>query len=102
MKNIGFVAYEKGDEPGILTARWEHSDYGTGTGIAEGSPSEGFEGEYVIRYFDTLGALQAERNLSIEKRGESYRLSWFHDGRKTAEGIGRIISRSLCVGYHDV
>jgi len=102
MNNIGFVVYKKGNEPGMLMAQWEHSDYGKGTGIAKGSQSDGYEGEYTIQYFDNNGIIQAERDLIIKKEGDSYHLSWFKENKKTAEGIGKEISCCLCVGYHDI
>jgi hypothetical protein len=102
MKNIGFVIYRKGNEPGTLLAQWYHSDDGSGTGIAKGSPSEGFVGEYQIRYFDERGNVQAARELVIKKDREYYQLSWLKDGTLSAEGIGQETSGCLCVGYHNI
>lgn len=102
MENIGLVFYRKGNEPGTLLAQFRHSDYGTGTGLAKGTPSEGFEGQFQIRYFDENGNIQADRDLFIIKDGEYYQLTWFKDGKITGEGIGHENSDCLCVGYHEI
>ena len=102
MKNIGFVIYRKGNEPGTLLAQWHHSDDGSGTGIATGASSEDFTGEYQIRYFDEQGNIQAARDLVIKKEREYYQLLWLKDGAITAEGIGQETADCLCVGYHNI
>ncbi len=102
MINIGFVLYKKGDEPGTLNAKWCHSDYGNGTGIATGGPAEGFEGRYHIRYLDDKGNAQAERKLDIQKKGDFYHLSWINNGNISARGIGMETVEGLSVGYRDI
>ena len=102
MTNIGFVLYKKNDAPGVMNAKWCHSDYGIGTGIATGGPVEGFEGDYHIRYFDDTGNIQADRDLEIKKDGDFYKVSWLSNGKITAVGIGMENSEGLSVGYRDV
>ena len=102
MKNIGIVLYEKTGNSGEMRAKWRHSDYGHGTGLATGGPGEGFAGHYRIRYFDDAGNVQAERDLEVEKNGDFYNVSWLHEGRVTAYGIGFETEEGLSVGYRDV
>ena len=102
IENIGFVIYIKSDEPGTLDAKWCHSDYGHGTGIASGGPVEGFEGRYHIRYFDDKGNVQADRELDIRKDGDQYQILWINNGGITARGIGMETAEGLGVGYRDV
>ncbi|MCP4344336.1 MAG: hypothetical protein GY795_02285 [Desulfobacterales bacterium] len=102
MINIGFVLYKKNDKPGEMSAKWCHSDYGNGTGIATGGPADRFEGHYHIRYFDDSGNVQADRELEIEKDGDNYKVSWFNNGKISAVGIGMVNSEGLAVGYRDV
>ncbi len=102
MTNVGYVLYKKGDEPGTLIAKWCHSDYGNGTGIATGGPAEGFEGRYHIRYFDEKGNIQADRELDIQKDGDYYQLSWINNGEISGRGIGMENAEGLSVGYCNV
>ena len=102
MTNIGFVLYKRNDESGVMNAKWCHSDYGNGTGIATGGPTEGFEGHYQIRYFDDMGNVQADRELEIKKDGDYYKVSWLNNGKITAVGIGMENSEGLSVGYRDI
>ncbi|MCP4370993.1 MAG: hypothetical protein GY797_23195 [Deltaproteobacteria bacterium] len=102
MTNVGYVLYKKGDEPGTLIAKWCHSDYGNGTGIATGGPAEGFEGRYHIRYFDEKGNIQADRELDIQKDGDYYQLSWINNGEISGRGIGMENAEGLSVGYRDI
>ncbi len=102
MTNIGFVLYKKNDKTGEMSAKWCHSDYGNGTGIATGGPVDRFEGHYHIRYFDDSGNVQTDRELEIEKNGDNYKVSWFNNGKISAIGIGMENSEGLSVGYRDV
>ena len=102
MTNIGCVFYKKTGQPGELTAKWCHSDDGQGTGIASGGPLEGFEGDYHIRYFDENENVQADRELRILKSAGIYKLTWFKDGKVTAEGVGMETSDGLSAGYRNL
>lgn len=102
MTNIGFVLYTKNSDPGKMDAKWCHSDYGDGTGIATGGSVEGFEGHYHIQYFDDLGNIVADRELEIKKDSDNYKVLWLNNGKITAVGIGMENSEGLSVGYRDV
>ncbi|MCP3942103.1 MAG: hypothetical protein GY710_11555 [Desulfobacteraceae bacterium] len=102
MSSVGVVVYKQSNEPGILTAKWCHSDYGNGTGIATGKPVKGFEGHYIIRYFDNTGEFQAERELQIQKNGDFYQVSWINNGVISGKGIGMETKEGLSVGYCDL
>ncbi len=102
MKNIGHVLYKKSKEPGTLKAIWCHSEQGTGTGIAIGDSTNGFEGHYQIRYFDNKGNLQAERELEIQKKDDCFKVYWFNNDEISAFGIGLENAEGLSVGYRDI
>ena len=102
MKNIGFVLYEKGEKPGTLTAKWCHSEDGSGTGIATGGPATGFEGRYKIQYYDEKQNLQAQRDLDIQKMKGHYHISWINMGKITCNGIGMETAEGLAVGYRNI
>ena len=104
MKNIGSVIYRKGEKIGSLSAKWCHSDYGNGTGIATSVDRSGdsFAGVYDIQYFDNIGGIQATLKLKIESCDGFFQLSWFNNGNLTATGIGQENNGVLSVGYCDV
>lgn len=102
MKNIGFVLYIKGDEPGSLEAIWCHSNSGFGTGKATGGPMDGFVGDYHIRYFDEGGGLDGDLKLTIGRRGTFYELFWVQNGKITCVGMGMEIAEGLSVGWRMV
>jgi len=102
MDNIGFVIYQKGEEPGTLNARWNHSALGNGTGIATDGPVEGFAGKYKICYFNEKGDLMAERQLDIQKFGENYKIKWLKDGVVSAEGLGMLVADGLAAGWRNI
>ncbi|MCP4024135.1 MAG: hypothetical protein GY729_19995 [Desulfobacteraceae bacterium] len=102
MSNIGCVLYKKGDEPGILIARFCHTDDGNGTGVATGTPSDDFEGIYRIRYYDEKENFQDERELVIQKNGDQYQVSWLDKGKVTAIGMGMETAKGLAVGYTNI
>jgi len=102
MINVGFVLYKKSEEPGTLNAIWCHRDGGNGIGIATGGSNEGYEGNYLIRYSDHKGNIQADREMKIRKDGNCYKLQWLDNGKVTGEGIGMETAEGLSAGYCDL
>lgn len=99
MNNIGIVVYTKNQESGELQATWCHSDYASGTGIAQGQPGDDYCGEYQVTYFDATGSEMAQLKLSIEKSAERYYVTWYKEGKASAQGIGILTDAGLSVGY---
>ena len=102
MKNIGFVLYKKGTEPGTLIAQGHHLDFGRETGKATGGPTKGFEGRYTISYFDEKGNNTASRELNIQRKGNYYELSFLNKGEISAIGIGIEVKEGLAAGWRDI
>ena len=85
--NIGFVLYTKSYAPGTLNARWMYTTTYSGPGIATGGPIEGYAGNYHVRYFYDSGEFSDEYDLVIEKKGDTYKVSWITDGKVSAVGF---------------
>ena len=102
MINVGFVLYKKTEAPGTLNAIWCQRDGGNVTGVATGGSTEGYEGNYLICYFDDKGNIKADRELKIHKDGNFYKLQWLNNGKVTCEGIGMETAEGLSVGYCDL
>lgn len=101
--NIGFVHYTKGNTPGTLFARWNYANIWSGPGIATGGPKEsGFVGNYHVRYFYENGDFSDEYDLTIEKTGDFYSVSWIVKGKLLAKGVGMEVENSLAVGWRRV
>ncbi|WP_462222067.1 hypothetical protein [Ferruginibacter sp.] len=100
--NIGFVLYTKSNTPGTLFARWNYANIWSGPGIATGGPKEGFAGNYHVRYFYENGDFSDEYDLTIEKTGNFYSVSWIVKGIVLAKGVGMEIENSLAVGWRRV
>ena len=100
--NIGFVLYTKGNTPGTLFARWNYANIWSGPGIATGGPKEGFAGNYHVRYFYENGDFSDEYELTIEKTGNFYSVSWIVKGKVLAKGVGMEVENSLAVGWRKV
>ena len=101
--NIGFVLYTKGNTPGTLFARWNYANIWSGPGIATGGPKEsGFVGNYHVRYFYENGDFSDEYDLTIEKTGDFYSVSWIVKGKLLAKGVGMEVENSLAVGWRRV
>ena len=98
--NIGFVLYTKSNTPGTLFARWNYANIWSGPGIATGGPKEsGFAGNYHVRYFYENGDFSDEYDLTIEKTGSFYNVSWIVKGNLLAKGVGMEVENSLAVGW---
>ena len=98
--NIGFVLYTKGNTPGTLFAKWNYANIWSGPGIATGEPKEsGFVGNYHVRYFYQNGDFSDEYDLTIEKTGDFYSVSWIVKGKLLAKGVGMEVENSLAVGW---
>lgn len=101
--NIGFVLYTKSNTPGTLFARWNYANVWSGPGIATGGPKEtGFAGNYHVRYFYENGDFSDEYDLTIEKTGTFYSVSWIVKGKVLAKGVGMEVENSLAVGWRRV
>ena len=101
--NIGFVLYTKSNTPGTLFARWNYANIWSGPGIATGGPKEsGFAGNYHVRYFYENGDFSDEYDLTIEKTGDFYSVSWIVKGKVLAKGVGMEVENSLAVGWRRV
>jgi hypothetical protein len=98
--NIGFVLYTKSNTPGTLFARWDYANIWSRPGIATGGPKEGgFSGNYHVRYFYENGDFSDEYDLTIEKTGNFYSVSWIVKGKVLAKGVGMEVENSLAVGW---
>lgn len=78
---IGLAEYQiSAEEPGVITARFltAGSAGAMGTGRAIGDTSNGFPGDYHVRYFDATNKLVGDLDLRIEAVGESYHMTWRH------------------------
>ena len=100
--NIGFVLYTKSNTPGTLFARWNYANIWSGPGIATGGPKEGFAGNYHVRYFYENGDFSDEYDLTIEKTGDFYSVSWIVKGKVLAKGVGMETESGLAVGWRRV
>ena len=100
--NIGFVLYTKSYAPGTLNARWMYTTTYSGPGIATGGPIEGYAGNYHVRYFYDSGEFSDEYDLVIEKKGDTYKVSWITDGKVSAVGVGMEVKDGLAVGWRRV
>lgn len=102
VSNIGFVLYTKSYAPGTLNARWMFTDKYRGPGIATGGPTEGYAGQYHVRYFYDSGDFSDEYDLVIEKTGDAYNVLWLVDGKVSAIGVGMEVENGLAVGWRRV
>lgn len=100
--NIGFVFYTKSYAPGTLNARSLYANQYSGPGVATGGPREGFAGHYHVRYFLDSGEFSDEYELTIEKTGDAYKVSWISKGKVAAVGVGMEVDHGLAVGWHRV
>ena len=101
--NIGFVLYTKSNTSGTLFARWNYANIWSGPGIATGGPKEsGFAGKYHVRYFYENGDFSDEYDLTIDKTGDFYSVSWIVKGKVLAKGVGMEVENSLAVGWRRV
>lgn len=100
--NIGFVLYTKSHASGTLNARWMLTDKYKGPGIATGGPTDGFAGEYHVRYFYESGEFSDEYDLIIEKTADVYRAYWLVDGETLAIGVGMEVENGLAIGWRRV
>lgn len=100
--NIGVVLYTKGDAPGTLKARWRYTTAYSGTGVATGGPTEGFAGQYHVRYFDEQGKFSDEYDLVIERNGDFYSGSWLTNGKLSASGLGLKVDNGVAIGWRRI
>lgn len=78
---IGLAEYQiSAEETGVITARFLTfgSAGAMGTGRVVGDTSNGFPGDYHVRYLDATDKLVGDLDLRIESVGESYHLIWRH------------------------
>ena len=101
-ENIGFVLYTKSHSPGTLNARWMYTNAYRGPGLATGGPKEGFAGHYHVRYFYDDGKFSDEYDVTIEKNGDCYEVTWTSEGKVQAVGVGMEVADGLAVGWRRV
>lgn len=102
MIDIGVVHYVIRPEGGVLDAVWHstrHPSDKQGTGIARGDTSNGFPGSYEITYYRPDGTISAELDLSIEKDGDIYTLTYSKEGTALLIGTGLETPSGLAGGY---
>ncbi|MCP5084290.1 MAG: hypothetical protein GY948_21590 [Alphaproteobacteria bacterium] len=102
MFDIGVVHYVIRPEGGVIDAVWHSTRFASdkqGTGIARGDTSNGFPGTYDVTYYRPDGTISAELELSIEKEGEIYTLTFSKDGTALLAGIGLETPSGLAGGY---
>ena len=102
MIDIGVVYYRIRPTGGEIEAIWyttRLSDKACGTGLAKGDTSNGFPGEYEITYYAPDGTISAELELTIEKTGDVYELSYLKDGELLLAGVGIETPDGLVGGY---
>jgi hypothetical protein len=78
---IGAVEYRISDDEDVITARYVSSGSMGQAGVvcrghAVGDTSNGFPGEYRIRYFGVNGETVGEFDWHIESVDQAYRLTW--------------------------
>ena len=100
--NIGFALYSKTRSPGTLVARWMYTNAYRGPGLATGGPKEGYAGHYHVRYFYDDGKFSDEYDLTIEKNGDGYDVTWTSEGKVQAVGVGMEVENGLAVGWRRV
>ncbi len=102
MLDIGVVHYKIGPGGGELEAVWYTTRLSTkqfGTGLAKGDTSDGFPGTYAITYYYPDGSVSAELDLTIEKSGSVYELTYAKDGIVLLRGVGLETEEGLAGGY---
>jgi hypothetical protein len=100
--NIGVAVYARGETPGTLDARWSYENAWGGPGHATGGPEHGFAGRYHIRYYLENGEFSDEYDLTVERAGDLYDVTWFVDGEIRAVGVGMEVEDRLAVGWRRV
>jgi hypothetical protein len=113
---VGVVEYKISDEEkDVIDARYissgsmAQSPGSICLGKAQGDTSNGFPGDYLIRYFDAEGRPVGDYDWHIEPIGEGYRLTWRNragnalptpPGAIVFEGFGfPNAERSIAVAY---
>ncbi len=105
MIDIGIVYYKMRQDDGEIDAVWyttRHQGTKPGTGLAIGDTSSGFPGEYEITYFYPDGHVSAVLDLTIEKNGDIYNLTYSKDGEALLIGVGVETQDGLAAGYRMV
>ncbi len=105
MMHIGVVHYRIRSTGNAFDAVWHttsSSTKETGTGIAEGDTSNGFPGKYIITYFGSDGSEVGNFELTIEKTGPIYNLSWNKDGEQLYAGVGIDTAEGMAAGFRKV
>lgn len=102
MNDIGIVEYSKDMVKNCITADWSYikdNNKVSGTGIAIGELGEGFEGDYIVTYFNQKGIKSSSYNLKITKNQNHYELKWIDDGEVKFFGVGMEINNKLYAGW---
>lgn len=67
-----------------------------------GGPKEGLVSNYHVRYYYENGDFSDEYDLTIEKTGGVYSVSWIVKGKILAKGVGMEVENRLAVGWRSV
>ena len=87
---------------GVLKGEFYHPESGRSTGVAKGGSGKGYEGEYIIIYYDENGNHAAQRRLIIEKHDKFYELTWLLNDTVRSKGYGIEVNGGLSVGWKNV
>ncbi len=102
MMDIGVVHYVIRPGGDVLDAVWHSTRFPSqkrGTGVARGDTSNGFPGSYKITYYRPDGSISAELDLTIEKDGDIYTLTYSKAGTVLLVGAGLETPCGLAGGY---
>ncbi|MDD5362407.1 MAG: hypothetical protein PHN88_09765 [Ignavibacteria bacterium] len=102
MNDIGIVEYSKDTEKNCILADWYYikdSKKIIGTGIAKGESTGGYEGEYIVTYYNRAGDELSKFNLKISKNENYYELTWISNGETVYYGAGMERNGKLYAGW---
>ena len=102
MAYIGVGYYRKTASPEALEATWTTAllfEKGIGTGVVKGDFSNGYGGRHTVTYYLPDGGNAGTFDLTIEKNGSAYRLTWRKDGVVVFTGLGVETTDGLAIGF---
>lgn len=102
MDDIGIVEYTMDADNNRIIADWHYLKDGkmvAGTGIASGESIDGFNGEYIVTYFNLAGKELSKFNLSISGNGNCFELKWASGGKTVYSGVGIERNGKLYAGW---
>lgn len=102
MEDIGVVEYSWDSDKSRILAEWHYFKEGriaSCTGIATGDSINGFEGGYIVTYYNMAGKELSKFNLSIVRDGNCFRLTWVSEGKTVYTGAGIEKNGRLYAGW---